>query len=188
VTMHDPALALSLDATGTVKFSRASENTPLSRLAVYTRAGVLVSTTVIDLSKPIAVPELPAGRYQVCVQSDPTPTYVAGSACQAWIAPGQAAALVGKVAVRRWHGRWRVTLRAAPELVGKRVTLRWKVASCRTCKGRVVSVRRKLTATNRFNSPRAAARRVVRLTVTAPAVTRDGVPYVAGGRTFRIHR
>ena len=147
-----------------------------------------VSVTPLDLSKPVTVPKLAAGRYQVCVQSDATATYVAGSACEPWIVAGQAADLVATHSVKRWHGLWRVTLRSGPALVGKRVTLRWKLASCRTCKGRHVSVRRTLAATTRVNSPRVPRARVVRLTVTAPAVTGDGVPYAAGKRTFAIHR
>lgn len=188
VTMHDPGLKLALAPDGTVSLSRATPDAPVSRLAIYNAAGVAVSVTPLDLSKRVTVPKLAAGRYQVCVQSDATATYVAGSACEPWIVAGQAADLVGTHSVKRWHGLWRVTLRSGTALVGTRVTLRWKLASCRTCKGRHVSVRRTLAATTRVNSPRVPRARVVRLTVTAPAVTGDGVPYAAGKRTFAIHR
>jgi hypothetical protein len=187
-TMLDPMLSLDLAPNGTVTLSRAAPDAPLSRLAIYNSAGVAVSVTPVDLSQPVTMPKLPAGRYQVCVQSDPTPTYVAGSACDTWIVAGKAAELVSKASVKRWHGLWRVALRTSPGLVGKRVTLRWKIASCRTCKGRYKSVRRKLGATIRVNSPRVPRARVIRLTGTAPAVTYDGVPYAAGKRTFAIHR
>ena len=87
--MHDPGLKLALAPDGTVSLSRATPDAPLSRLAIYNAAGVAVSVTPLDLSKRVTVPKLAAGRYQVCVQSDATATYVAGSACEPWIVAGQ---------------------------------------------------------------------------------------------------
>jgi hypothetical protein len=188
VTMYDPGLGLQVARSGVLTLSRASENAPLSRLVVYDRAGAVVSVSVLDLSRPVRVPKLPAGRYQVCIQSDPTTTFVAGSACQPWIVPGKAADLVSIRSVKRWHGLWRVALRVSPALAGKRVTLRWRTAKCRTCKARHSSVRRKLSATLRVNSPRVPRARVVRLTVIARATTYDGVPYAAGHRVLKVHR
>jgi hypothetical protein len=188
VTMYDPGLGLQVAPTGVLTLSRANEAAPLSRLVVFNRAGAIVSSSGIDLSKPVTVPKLPSGRYQVCVQSDPTATYIAGSACQAWIVAGKSASLVATRSVRRWHGLWRVALRTSPGLIGKRVTLRWRIAKCRTCKARHVSVRRKLSATTRVNSPRVPRARMIRLTVIAPKVRSDGVPYAASHRTFKIHR
>jgi hypothetical protein len=187
VTMYDPGLGLQVAPTGVLAFSRANDAAPLSRLVVYDRDGALVRSIGVDLSKPVTVPKLPAGRYQVCVQSDPTPTFVAGSACQPWIVAGKAANLVDIRSVKRWHGRWRVALRISPALIGKRVTLRWRIAKCRTCGARHVTVRRKLAATVRVNSPRVPRPRVVRLTVIAPKLTYDGVPYAAGHRALKIH-
>jgi hypothetical protein len=188
VTMYDPGLGLQVAPSGLLTVSRASEKAPLSRLAVYNRAGAAVSVTALDLSKPVMVPKLPAGRYRVCVESDPTTTFVAGSACQPWIVSGKAADLVAVRSIKRWHGLWRVALRVSPGLTGKRVTLRWRIAKCRRCQARHVSVRRKLSATMRINSPRVPRARVVRLTVIARATTYDGVPYAAGHRALKIHR
>jgi hypothetical protein len=186
VTMYDPGLALHVNAAGAVAVTRVSPNAPVSRLVIYDSAGAVVSAHALDLAKPMTVPKLPAGRYSVCVQSDPTTTFVAGSACQAWIVAGKAGALLSAASTQRRHGRWRVALRAAPALVGKRVTLRWTIARCRTCKARQVSVRRKLAATTRVNSPSVPRARVVRLVATLPAASADGVPYAAGRKVFKI--
>ena len=188
VTMYDPGLGLEVAANGMLSLSRATPDAPFSRLVVYDRDGKVFSAAALDLSKPVTVPKLPSGRYQVCVQSDPTPTYVAGSACRPWVVAGKAANLVALHSVRRWHGLWRVALRTSPGLAGKRVTLRWRIASCRTCKARTVAVRRKLSATTRVNSPRVPRARVIRLAVTASALTYDGVPYARSRRTLKIHR
>ncbi len=187
VTMYDPGLGLQVAPSGVLALSRANEAAPLTRLVVYNRAGAVVNTYGLDLSKPVTVPKLPAGRYQVCIQSDPTTTFVAGSACQAWVVAGKSASLVDTRSVKRWHGLWRVALRTSPGLIGKRVTLRWRIAKCRTCKARHVSVHRKLAALTRLNSPRVPRARVVRLTVIAPKLTSDGVPYAASHRSLKIH-
>jgi hypothetical protein len=181
VTMLDPGLGLQLGQKGELDVSRSNPAAPVSRLVIYDRAGTVVRTAPLDVSKPMSVPRLPAGRYSVCVQSDATTTFVAASACQAWTVAGKAANLLATASIKRWHGRWRVALRASPGLVGKRVTLRWRIGT-----GRHVSIRRKLTATTRVNSPRVPRSTRVRLTAIAPATTADGVPYAASHKVFKI--
>jgi hypothetical protein len=183
VTMYDPGLGIHVAANGAVAVSRASETAPISRVVIFNGAGAEVGSFAFDPANPMSVPKLPAGRYSVCVQSGATPTFVASSACQSWIVAGKAADLLAPGSIRRWHGRWRVTLRVSPGLVGKRVTLRWKLG-----KARHATVRRKLTATTRVNTPRVARSVAVRLTAIAPATTADGVPYAAGQKVFRIRR
>ena len=147
-----------------------------------------VSVTPLDLSKPVTVPKLAAGRYQVCVQSDATATYVAGSACEPWIVAGKAADLVATHSVKRWHGLWRVTLRSAPGLVGKRVTLRWKIASLPHLQGAPCERPPQARGDHAGELAAGAARPRRAPHGDRPAVTGDGVPYAAGKRTFAIHR
>ena len=177
-----------LGADGVVALSRSTPDAPLSRLVVYDRDGRAIVSVALDLSKPVTVPKLGSGRYQVCVQSDPTTIYVAGNVCQPWIVNGKAARLVSTRSVKRWHGLWRVALSASPGLIGKRVTLRWAISKCRTCKARHVTVRRKLSSVTRVNSPRVPRARSIRLTVKAAGTSYDGVAYAAGHRVLKIHR
>ena len=152
---------------------RGRRRTPRSRGSSSTTATAGWSAPpALDLSKPVTVPKLPAGRYQVCVESDPTPTYVAGSACRPWVVAGKAASLVaaalGQALARAVARRAAHLARAGRQARDAALEDRDAAAPARRAR---VAVRRKLSATTRVNSPRVPRARVIRLTVTASALS-----------------
>jgi hypothetical protein len=186
----DPGLTLSIAPNGTFVVGKGAP-VPLSLHLVFTNARGVVAAVLSFLStQPVpAPPALPGGIYRVCLQSDPSGIYGAGSACATWVKAGRASSLITRGPRKRHGGRWTVTLHVASAEVGKKAKLTWKVRRCATCSGtrqthRTIKLRRTVT----LHSPNVPRGRSLVLVLHVPRATAAGLPYKAADYVLTVGR